>query len=168
MSGMNLLGVSSISREGKNLFVMKYIPIPIFEQIMLKYAFAVAIGVFSTLLGILPVAFYIGLTGLEILMVSIAAVIGALLSQAIGLLFDVNSPYLNWDVDYKAVKQNINFLWWSLVCLGLTAGSVALMMMPGISVWLSAVLFILVPLLLLTASLALIYKLTKSSFARLI
>lgn len=168
ISGMNMLGTSAISREGNNLYFMKYIPLALSEQFLIKYAFAAIVGIVSVLPGVIPICVAASLSPLSFLLVCLAAIAGALLAPAIGLLFDVNSPYLNWDVDYKAVKQNINFLWWSLVAIALTVGSVAFMQIPNLPFWVSALMFVLLPLILLVIVFYFIFKLGKKSFARLI
>lgn len=168
ISGMNMLGTSAISREGNNLYFMKYIPLALSEQFLIKYSFAAIVGILSVLPGIIPICLVANLSPLSFVFVCLTTIAGALLAPAIGLLFDVNSPYLNWDVDYKAVKQNINFLWWTLVAVALTVGSVFLMQIPNLPFWAGALLFLLLPLILLVVVFYFIIKTGQKSFARLI
>lgn len=107
MGNSNMIASTAISREGKNLFFSKYIPIPYHTQLLAKaytgMAFSAINLIFILVVGILakaPVTLII--LALILSVVTIAA------SNFLGLILDLMRPKLNWDNETTAVKQNFN------------------------------------------------------------
>jgi len=110
LAGSNAITATSLSREGQEFFISKYIPLSYKRQIMAKllsgYVFGF-IGVVLLLLGaVILMPLDIALIGM-ILAVSLVAIVPIV--QA-GLLIDIFRPKLDWDNEQKAVKQNLNVL----------------------------------------------------------
>lgn len=108
ISGTNMISSTAISREGKNLYVSRYMPVDYKTVINAK----VISGIFMSFAGILAgitvvwILFY-----LPINMVLMALLISLPCSVSINylaILLDLKFPKLNWDDEQKAVKQNMN------------------------------------------------------------
>ena len=111
LTATNAITATSLSREGKEFFISKYIPLAYKKQIQAKllsgYIFS---GLGSVLLLIaanvmIPLDLAINVTILAVSLVAIIPIIET------GLLIDMLHPKLDWDNEQKAVKQNLNVIW---------------------------------------------------------
>ncbi len=108
VTALNAIASTAISREGKQLFIMKTIPVPFGVQIVAKAAAAAFMGCVTCLLFI-PVAVFMFKIPVFLLGRSlILGFLGVIFSAMNGVLLDLIFPKLNWDNAYKAVKQNLN------------------------------------------------------------
>jgi len=111
LSATNGTTSTSISREGQQLFVKKYLPINYKQQLTAKILPGFILGYVSVLIMVLFAIFMFKLPlwlGLLILAVGWLPV---LFTCFTGLLIDIYNPKLDWDSEQKAVKQNINVLY---------------------------------------------------------
>ncbi|HBN86005.1 MAG TPA: hypothetical protein DDZ89_19430 [Clostridiales bacterium] len=109
VAATNAVTSTSISREGSNLFIMKYLPMPIEKQIWYKimsgvWISGIAIVLIFALLAFLKVPLSILICSL------IVSVNGILFSSMTGIIADLLNPKLVWDNEQAAVKQNMNVL----------------------------------------------------------
>ena len=110
LSGSNGITESALSREGRLLYFMKIIPVSYTHQLWAKITAGVLLSFSGILLMfilfiifILPPFWY----ALIVLLVLPGATV---LTNTIGIFFDLFWPKLNWDNEQKAVKQNLNVL----------------------------------------------------------
>lgn len=108
LSSSNGITATAISREGKNLFISKYIPVSYTIQLTAKLLSGIIMSIVAILIMLLvgiilikPPVFLL----LVILFLSLPAIT---FISIIGILIDLNFPKLNWDNEVKAVKQNFN------------------------------------------------------------
>ncbi len=108
LGAVNSISATAISREGKNFYFMKYIPVPYMTQIYAKIlsAFYVESGGLILLYGILYYIFRVDLG--FILLSLIVVLLASMFIYQVGIYIDVSRPKLNWDTEQKAVKQNLN------------------------------------------------------------
>ncbi|WP_234124629.1 putative ABC transporter permease subunit [Clostridium hydrogenum] len=110
IGAMNVVTCTSISREGDNFFVMKYIPVSYEQQITAKLFSGIIVALAGHILLVvvacivMKLPIYIGLFSI------IAGTFGIAFSAAIGILIDIRFPKLEWDNEQRAVKQNLNVL----------------------------------------------------------
>ncbi len=107
-AGMNLAASTSVSREGKTLWILKMIPVPAKQQVLAKLVQSYMVSV----IGILTTGIVLGLA-LKISMVRLLAVIllgllGSVPMVTANLLLDVFHPKLIWNSEQEAMKQNLN------------------------------------------------------------
>ncbi len=110
LTATNGISSTSLSREGKEFFISKYIPLPYKKQIQAKLISGYVFSALGTLLLMIAANVALDLnikTNLMVLGVSLIAIIPAL---EIGLLIDILRPKLDWDNEQKAVKQNLNVI----------------------------------------------------------
>jgi len=108
MAGSNAISATSLSREGKEFYISKYIPLAYKIQIQAKLLSAYVFGILGAVLLIiaatvlmpLKLPFIGALLGISL--VAIAPVIEA------GLLIDLARPKLEWENEAQALKQNLN------------------------------------------------------------
>jgi len=118
----NMVTITStaISREGKNFFVMKYIPMSYRTQLNAK-AFSGIIISFVVLLFYLAALIVIISPPIHLILICVLLALPNLVTiNYLGLLIDLAKPKLVWDNEQVAVKQNWNaiipmFGGWALV-----------------------------------------------------
>lgn len=106
------LSRTSISREGKNAIVMKYIPISLYKQFLWKNIPEILINTFA-IIG-MTVVIAINIPRISILYY-IAGIIIAMLLNIINsflmIVVDLRRPNLNWITETSALKNNKNKLY---------------------------------------------------------
>jgi ABC-2 type transport system permease protein len=110
LTATNAITATSLSREGKEFFISKYIPLDYKKQIQAKlfsgYIFS-GLGAILLLTAaniLLPLDIKINGTILGLSLVAIIPILET------GLLIDILRPKLDWDNEQKAVKQNLNVI----------------------------------------------------------
>jgi len=122
ITATNSIACSAISREGRLLYISKFLPIDPKVQLNAKLMTALVFGACASVILILVERFLFefsllhGLIGLALLLLS------TVFTGVVGLLLDVFFPKLNWDNELKAVKQNLNVLF--LILISVIAGGV--------------------------------------------
>ncbi len=107
-SGINGTPGSSFSREGKNFWYSKVLPISYSKQLAGKYLHALMIATIGYIGGFLIVFFSLKINLLLILKGSLLTIILTSISIAASLLIDLRKPILDWENHRKAMKQNPN------------------------------------------------------------
>lgn len=110
ITASNMITSTAISREGKNIYVMKYIPVNYTLQVMAKVLSGVIMGIVGITMMLIAAVILFKFSFLMILLMALAGILGAILSALSGILIDLYLPKLNWDSEQKAVKQNMNGL----------------------------------------------------------
>lgn len=127
LGSANNIAATAISREGKNFYVNKYLPVPYLTHIWAKLLSGVIISLIPIILVIAALIVLIHPSVLFILLSSMTAVLGILFASLVGVLIDLKYPKLDWANEQRAVKSNINGLL-SLLLNSLIAGLTVFMM----------------------------------------
>lgn len=123
MSAVNPTASTAISREGKNLFTAKYMPVSYKTQILGKVLSAVALNLMGLIILLLAAISIVKLSISYAVLILIAGVLAIIFTAFIGILIDLNFPKLEWDDEQRAVKQNMNVVFSMLI--GIVAGGAA-------------------------------------------
>jgi ABC-2 type transport system permease protein len=115
----NAISSTAISREGKNLFILKYIPMKYKQQLMAKVLSAVVLGSAGMLMVSIIAIILLKLPLDLVLLMLIVGTLGIFFTSFIGIFIDLNFPKLLWDTEQKAVKQNFNVMISMIICLAL-------------------------------------------------
>lgn len=110
ISSSNGITATSISREGQQLFVNKYIPVSYKKQIMAKVLSGVLISIIGMLTTILVATLLFKVRISLAVLIILVGFPAIFFSSLTGILMDLYHPKLNWDNEQKAVKQNLNFM----------------------------------------------------------
>jgi ABC-2 type transport system permease protein len=127
LGSANNIAATAISREGKNFYVNKYLPVPYLTHIWAKLLSGVIISLIPIILVIAALIVLIHPSVLFIFLSSMTAVLGILFASLVGVLIDLKYPKLDWANEQRAVKSNINGLL-SLLLNSLIAGLTVFMM----------------------------------------
>ena len=124
ITATNSIGSSAISREGRLLYINKFLPLSAKTQLKAKLMTALFFGTIASFLLLLAEGIMFGLGIEKALLGFVICLMATAFTAITGLLLDVTFPKLNWDNELKAVKQNMNVLFLMLITVivgGLTA-----------------------------------------------
>ena len=134
---------TTISREGRSMYFMKYIPLPVEKQLKAKlYTGMLLSGVGVLLVTVLAVALGVGI--LPALVALALSVVALTAGSLVGLLIDAARPKLNWVNEQQAIKQNLNLMLHMLVGLLMAAVIVLPVLIAGMPLVWAAVYILLV------------------------
>ena len=108
LGSLNTLASTSISREGKHLWISRILPVQPRLQVIAKLMHA---GLASLIIAVPISGLYYYLFTPHIIYVLAAALLGILVGampQLLGMLFDIWHPFLTWTNPQHAVKNNLN------------------------------------------------------------
>lgn len=138
LAGSNAITATALSREGKEFFVSKYIPLSYQRQIQAKLLSAYIFGLMGAILLIITARI---LMPLDLAMLAILAVIGLTSIVPVieaGLLLDILRPKLTWENEQQAFKQNLNVIF-SMIFSVLLGGAILVPTIRFIhTLWLAA------------------------------
>jgi len=122
MSSLNLITPTAISREGTNVYFMKFIPMSYFKQIQAKVFSGLIVSLFGILFMLIPFGIVLGIPLLNLSLALIAALLSGIFINYLGIIVDMLHPKLVWEQEAAAVKQNINAAFTMLPAAGLGVG----------------------------------------------
>jgi len=117
---LNGTASSTFSREGKNFWISKVIPVAPARQVMGKFLHSYLVAVLGTLGGSLAARFALGLGWQIILPAALLALTAGVLFTAVNMAIDLARPLLTWTNPQRAIKQNLNVV----LAMALDAGIV--------------------------------------------
>jgi len=126
IGGMVSVAGTSISREGRNLFIMKYLPVPYSTQLNAKAASGLVILLPALLFMLVPLQVIFNAPILIFVGGVLLTVPGVVFVNYLGLYVDLLRPKLNWDNEQAAVKQNLNIIILMFGSMGVAFGIGAL------------------------------------------
>lgn len=104
---LSSIAATSISREGKNVIFIKYIPVSLYKQFKYKvsiqiiFNIIVSIIAFSLIYNLVP---RIGIT--NIILLFIASIFINFINSYLMLIADLRKPMLNWNSEHSAIKKD--------------------------------------------------------------
>lgn len=113
----NAIASTAISREGKNFYINKYLPISYEKQIIAKVLPAFSMGIVSMISLLLATVILFKPPMIILFFIAVLGLLGILFSNLVGIFIDITRPKLDWDNEQKAVKQNMNVFINGLPCM---------------------------------------------------
>lgn len=121
MSGTNMISSTAISREGRNIYVSKYLPVNYKTQINAKTQSGMLMGLVGMLAGLAAVWLMLPLPLYAVMLALLVSLPCIFFINYVGILIDLKFPKLDWDNEQKAVKQNMNGLLTMLIAVAFGA-----------------------------------------------
>jgi len=110
LTSTNATASTSFSREGTNLFVLKYLPVPYRKVIIAKALAGFVLSMISIVLVLIVAILIVHIPPMLALAMLAVGIPAALFGNLTGVMIDLHFPKLHWDNEQKAVKQNMNVL----------------------------------------------------------
>ena len=127
------IAATAVSRDAKNLNLIKSLPLSIKRYMQAKLAHAMLFAGIGSFIGVGGITLLFSLTPLTAIAAFIIALSLALLCNLLALMLDTAHPKLHWDTPAAAVKHNLNniiILFSDLLLLGIIVTAASLMSMP--------------------------------------
>jgi len=141
ITALNCITSTAISREGQNIFFMKYIPISYKKQINAKMLSGILMGIIGVSLMLLVGIIIVKPDFSLIIIAGVISILGIIFASEAGMLIDLYFPKLIWDNEQKAVKQNLNTFVTMVICI-LFSGLAAFMVIKLNLQLISSIFFI--------------------------
>lgn len=107
----NKTTVTAISREGKNAYIMKFLPIDLYKQFVYKNIPQILLNVISSIIILLILFFKIGAIKIQyIILLFIMSILLFCINSYLLLIINLLMPKNNWDMEYEIFKNNKNIL----------------------------------------------------------
>lgn len=126
LGSVNIISSTAISREGKNFYFLKYIPVPYSTQIYAKILSSFYVEALALIILYAIMVFLFQVDLIFVILSLFIVFLASLVVNQVGILLDTLWPKLNWDTEQKAVKQNFNSVIHMFMGFGLTALSIFL------------------------------------------
>jgi len=108
IGGMVSVASTAISREGRNIFIMKYLPVHYTTQLNAKAISGLIILIPALLFMVIPLQVLLAAPVWLFAAGMVLAMPGIVVVNYFGLYIDLVRPKLTWDNEQAAVKQNLN------------------------------------------------------------
>ncbi|CAM2758930.1 hypothetical protein HAHI6034_03925 [Hathewaya histolytica] len=145
---MGPVAVTSISREGKEIILSKFIPVDYSIQLFAKLSSGILINLVGCVIS-LVMFIVIFMPNIKIILSTcLIMFLGVVFANLIGILIDILHPKLIWDNEQKAVKQNMNVLIYMLVMFLIASIPIFMVFMLSLS-YCKAVLVFTIPVIIL-------------------
>lgn len=107
---MNSVGSTTFSREGKNLWIQRTLPIRAEDQIIGRLLASLVIQVLGIIVTIISLILIIRLELINIVLIIAIGLFASIPMTQIGMCIDIIRPMQNWTNPQQAMKQNLNVL----------------------------------------------------------
>ncbi len=107
---LNSIGATTFSREGKNFWIQRTLPIKARDQIIGRILSSIAIQILGLVALLVALAFIIRLKISTIILITVLGLLGSIPMTQIGMIIDIIRPLLTWTNPQQAMKQNLNVL----------------------------------------------------------
>lgn len=107
---LNSIGSTTFSREGKNFWIQRTLPIKAEDQIIGRVLSSLGIQLLGVIILCISLSFIVKLNLTSILLITVLGLLGSIPLTQIGMVIDIIRPLLDWDNPQKAMKQNLNVL----------------------------------------------------------
>lgn len=107
---LNSIGVTTFSREGKNLWIQRTLPIKARDQIIGRVMASMAIQGLGAIFLLASLYLILPLSLFSIAYILVSGAIGSILMSLLGMTIDIMRPMRDWTNPQQAMKQNLNVL----------------------------------------------------------
>ena len=105
------ISITSVSRDGKNAKIMKYLPVDLYKQFWYKNIPQIIINFCVTVIILIFVKLLINsISYFNLFLILVISLLINILNSELMVLIDFIKPNLNWNSEYEAIKQNENKL----------------------------------------------------------
>ena len=119
---INSIGSTTFSREGKNFWIQRVLPIKASDQAIGRILSSLVVQMIGIAI-LIPAIFFIkSLSFMDIILIILIGLLGSIPMTQIGMLIDISRPMLVWDNPQRAMKQNFNLLITMGVCTLIVMG----------------------------------------------
>lgn len=164
ISAMNGITATTISREGKQFQIIKFIPMSYKSQMDAKLLSGMFVSFTGMLITLIFLVLFLKISIPIALLMLLSATNAVFLTRITGFFIDASNPKLKWDNEVKAVKQNMNLVFNMLVGVGAAGVAVIFIIFVSQSLVINSLVFILAMLAINFG----LYKLLEMRFPKML
>lgn len=105
---LNSIGSTTFSREGKNFWIQRVLPIAVEDQIIGRILSSLIIQILGVISILISLLLLVEIRIQNIVIIIVLGLLGSIPMTQIGMAIDIIRPLLIWDNPQKAMKQNLN------------------------------------------------------------
>lgn len=113
------ISITSISRMGKNAIFMKFIPVNLYKQFLIKNIPQILINIILLFIILISAKIFFPLISIvDLICIFVLGVVLSILNSYLMLIVDIKRPILNWKAEVEVFKQNDNKIFqyvWTIV-----------------------------------------------------
>ena len=117
------LSLTSITREGKNIYLMQTLPISYEDQVKGRILGSCIFQIISSLPLLLLLAYFTKFNVIYIFAMLIGSFLGSYASSSFGIFYGIKYPKLDWENPQEAVKRNFPVFLFSILSMAAMAFS---------------------------------------------
>lgn len=117
------LSITSITREGKLIYLMQTLPISYKDQIIGRCMSSIFFGILNVIPMILILTYLTKFNLIYLFGMIFGTLLGTFFSTSIGMYFGINNAKLDWDNPQEAVKRNFSIFVFSLITIAIIIAS---------------------------------------------
>ena len=117
------LSLTSITREGKNIYLMQTLPISYEDQVKGRILGSCIFQIISSLPLLLLLAYFSKFNVIYIFAMLIGSFLGSYASSSFGIFYGIKHPKLDWENPQEAVKRNFPVFLFSILSMATMAFS---------------------------------------------
>ncbi len=103
------ISITAISRQGKNAVFMKYIPINLYKQFVLKNIPQFLVNILISIILVLAIKIiFMAVSWIQIAEILLICMVVGMLNSYLMLIVDIKKPQINWSTELEVFKQNSN------------------------------------------------------------
>lgn len=118
---MTPLSLTSITREGKNIYLMQTLPISYEDQVKGRILGSTIFQIISSLPLLLLLAYFTKFNVIYIFAMLIGSFLGSYASSSFGIFYGIKYPKLDWENPQEAVKRNFPVFLFSILSMAAMA-----------------------------------------------
>lgn len=118
---MTPLSLTSITREGKNIYLMQTLPISYEDQVKGRILGSCIFQIISSLPLLLLLAYFTKFNVIFIFAMLIGSFLGSYASSSFGIFYGIKYPKLDWENPQEAVKRNFPVFLFSILSMAAMA-----------------------------------------------
>lgn len=118
---INTSAVPSISLEGRNLWIIKSLPINPFDILQAKKTLQLLINAIPSLISGAIMSYALNLNYSSSIYVLVLIVMFIMVQSSISILLALVNPNFNWTSETQPIKQSLNVLYEMIICFALLA-----------------------------------------------
>ena len=107
---LNSVGSTTFSREGKNLWIQRTLPIKAKDQIIGRVLASLAIQILGLIALLVTLSIVVNVNIQSVVLIIILGLLGSIPMTMMGMTIDIIRPLLTWTNPQQAMKQNLNVL----------------------------------------------------------
>ena len=111
----NFATITSISRDGKDAKVIKYIPIDFNKQLTYKTIIGIGLNTFPLIYIIVILKIVLRVNNLLLLYIAILGSLINIFNNFLLIIIDLKNPKIDWMAEYAVVKQNLNMFYQMII-----------------------------------------------------